>query len=144
MVKKHYDEIVRFMEEEIPFNKHLGLKIVEISEGYCKLILPYQNIFIGDKRRPALHGGVINTIIDVCSGTAVWTYFKPEDAVATLDILVDYLRPAPDEDLHVESRVERVGNRVAMATSKVFSSSNNEKILAVGRAVYNIWKADKA
>lgn len=142
-MKKRYDAIVRFMEEEIPFNKHLGIKIVEISEGYCKLTLPYQNKFIGDKRRPALHGGVINTIIDVCSGTAAWTYFEPEDAVATLDILVDYLRPAPDEDLFVESHVERVGNRVAMVTSKVFSSSNKEKILAVGRAVYNIWKADK-
>jgi acyl-coenzyme A thioesterase PaaI-like protein len=54
---------------------------------------------------------------------------------------VDYLRPGPDEDLIAESQVLRVGNRVAVVNTRVYSVKDAGTIIAEGKAVYNIRRA---
>ncbi|WP_034603166.1 hotdog fold thioesterase [Desulfovibrio frigidus] len=129
------------IEEGIPFDKFLGLKVEQIEHGFAKLRLPFREEFIGDPRRPALHGGVISMLIDTCGGSAVWASGNVEDRVATIDMRVDYLRPAGPEDLLAEARVKLLGNRVGNASIIVYSASDPELIVAEGRAVYNIRKA---
>lgn len=140
-MEAHFAELKAFMENQIPYNKHLGIIVEELREGYARLKLPYRDEFVGDRRRPALHGGLIATLIDVCGGTATWTYFSKDDGIATLDIRVDYLRPGPDEDLIAESLVLRVGNRVAVVNTRVFAGRNRNTVVAEGKAVYNIRRA---
>lgn len=140
-MEAHFAELKAFMENQIPYNKHLGIIVEELREGYARLKLPYRDEFVGDRRRPALHGGLIATLIDVCGGTATWTYFSKDDGIATLDIRVDYLRPGPDEDLIAESLVLRVGNRVAVVNTRVFAGRDRNTVVAEGKAVYNIRRA---
>ncbi|MDH3259030.1 MAG: PaaI family thioesterase [Deltaproteobacteria bacterium] len=140
-MEAHFEELKAFMENQIPFNKHLGIIAEELREGYARLKLPYRDEFVGDRRRPALHGGLIATLIDVCGGTATWTHFSKDDGIATLDIRVDYLRPGPDEDLIAESHVLRVGNRVAVVNTRVYPVKDAGTIIAEGKAVYNIRRA---
>jgi len=71
------------MEEQVPFNKYLGVKVDELREGFARFSLIFRKEFIGDKRRPALHGGIISTLIDTCGGAAVWTHFAREDRIST-------------------------------------------------------------
>jgi len=135
-----YADHIRLMEKEIPFNEHLGLKVVECREGYARIKIPYRPEFIGDPRRPALHGGFLAAVIDACGGLAVWTMFELDDLIATVDMRVDYLRPAPPEDVEIESKVVRVGNRVSVVNTSVYVAGSSEDILAEGRAVYNTRK----
>ncbi len=128
------------IEEGIPFDKFLGLKVEHIEHGFAKLRLPFREEFIGDPRRPALHGGVISMLIDTCGGSAVWASGNVEDRVATIDMRVDYLRPAGPEDLIAEARVRLLGSRVGNAQVIVYSASDPELIVAEGRAVYNVRK----
>ena len=128
----------RLTEEELPFNKFLGVKVLEFSDGLCRLRLPYKPELIGDPRRPALHGGVISTLVDLCGGFAVWTRCRLEDRLATIDLGVDYLRPAPAADLYAEGTVRLLGNRVGNAHVVVWSEGAPDEHLAVGRGVYNI------
>ena len=137
-MSERFQEIIAFMEERIPFNRHLGIKIDELRKGYARFILAFREEFIGDARRPALHGGVISTLVDTCGGAAVWTYFTREDGISTVDIRVDYLMPGPDGDIFAESKIRRVGNRVAVVQSRVYAANDKETIIAEGRAVYNI------
>ncbi len=137
-MKKDYSALVDLMEKGIPFNRYLGLRIEGLRDGYARMILPFRKEFIGDKRRPALHGGVISTLIDVCGGTAAWTHFNMEDAVATIDVLVDYLRPGPDGDIVAESEVIRVGGRIVVVNTRVSPAGNREEVIATGRAAYNV------
>ncbi|HMM37588.1 MULTISPECIES: PaaI family thioesterase [Desulfovibrio] len=125
-------------ENALPFHKMLGIQVVELSEGLARLRIPFRPELVGDPRRPALHGGVISTLVDVCGGFAVWTRCRPEDRIATIDIGVDYLRPAPAADLLAEGRVRLLGNRVGNAEVVVWSEGNPDEHLAAGRAVYNI------
>ena len=130
--------LIYFLEEEIPFNKHLGIRVEQAENGSARLFLPYRPEFTGDSRRPALHGGILSTLIDTCGGIAVWSCCRLQDRIATIDMRVDYLRPAPQADLVAESRVRLLGNRVGNVQTRVFTGQEPEKIIAEGRAVYNI------
>ncbi|MFP4083635.1 MAG: PaaI family thioesterase [Desulfonatronovibrio sp.] len=132
------ESLISFLEHEIPFNRYLGIKVETASNGLARLFLPYRPEFTGDSRRPALHGGVLSTLIDTCGGMAVWTCCQVEDRIATIDMRVDYLRPAPQKELVAESRVRLMGNRVGNVQTRVFTREYPDKIIAEGRAVYNI------
>ena len=110
----------------------------QLAEGRVKLCIPFKPELVGDPRRPALHGGVLSTLVDVTGGFAVWTSCHLEDRIATIDLSVDYLRPAGAKDLFAEAEVRLLGNRVGNASVVLWSADEPEKHVAVGRAVYNI------
>ena len=141
-MEKTFEAIIRFIEEEVPFDKYLGIKVDELRKGFARLSMPFRKEFVGDKRRPALHGGIISTLIDTCGGTAAWTHCTKEDRISTVDIRVDYLRPGPDDDIMAEATVQRIGNRVSVVHTRVYAASDKETVIAEGRSVYNIRRVD--
>ena len=140
-MEKSLEDIKEFMEEHVLFNGYLGIKVDELRQGFARFFIPFRNEFIGDKRRPALHGGIISALIDTCGGAAVWTHFTTQDRISTVDIRVDYLRPGPDDNIIAESEVIRVGNRVGVVQTMVSPSKDKTIVFAEGRAVYNIRRA---
>lgn len=134
-------DIRHVIEHEIPFDHFLGLVVEEIRPGYARLRMPFRPEFIGDPRRPALHGGLISMLVDTCGGSAVWAACSVRDRVATIDMRVDYLRPADPADLIAVGEVRLLGNRVGNATVQIFSAANPEVVIAEGRGVYNIRKS---
>jgi uncharacterized protein (TIGR00369 family) len=131
-------EFLGLVQEFIPFNKFLGIEIESANKGSVRLALPYRPEYIGDASRPALHGGVISTLIDTCGGFAVWTTISLEDRVSTIDLRVDYLSPGAPEKLIADGTVVRVGNRVGVVDIRVFQPSLPDRTVATGKAVYNI------
>ncbi len=128
----------QLIENGLPFQKMLGIKVAEVTVGKVKLYIPFREDLVGDTRRPALHGGVISTLADVCAGFAVWTRCRLDDRIATIDLLVDYLHPATASDLYAEATINRIGNRVGNARVVLWSESNPDQHVAQGRGVYNI------
>src|SRR5262245_17450125 len=127
------DEYLQFFEQLVPFNRFLGIKIAGVRDGFVRLELPFRPEFIGDSARPALHGGVISTLIDTCGGFAVWTKVQFDDRVSTIDLRVDYLAPGAAELLVAEGTVVRVGNRVAVVDIRCTQPSTGEKVIATGK-----------
>jgi uncharacterized protein (TIGR00369 family) len=130
-----------FMEETVPFNRFLGIRVGSIEPGHARLELPFRPELIGDPMRPALHGGVISALLDTCGGAAVWSNVSPTDRVSTIDLRVDYLRPGLSELLVAESRVLRLGNYVGVADLKAYHPSAPDQLVATGTGVYNIRRA---
>ena len=137
-METEYAELVTFYEQEIPFNVFMGIRVDELHQGMARLLLPFKPELLGDTRRPALHGGVITTLIDASGGLAVWTHCRKGDAIATIDIRVDYLRPGPSQDLLSESHVRLMGNRVSSVQTILYPEGDRDQVIAEGRAVYNI------
>ena len=131
-------EFLGLLQDMIPFNKFLGITVDDAREGYVRLALPFRAEYIGDASRPALHGGVISTLIDSCGGFAVWTQLRPEDRVSTIDLRVDYLAPGAAEPLFADGTVVRVGNRVGVVDVRCWQASSPPRTVATGKAVYNI------
>ncbi len=142
--KEFPKEFLDRLQEFIPFNKFLGITVEDARSGYAKLLLPYRAEYIGDASRPALHGGVISTLIDTAGGFAVWTQIEIEDRVSTIDLRVDYLAPGAAEPLVAEAQVVRVGNRVGVVDVRCWQPSAPTRTVATGKAVYNIKRKEDA
>lgn len=126
------------MEELIPFNRWLGVRMTRAEPGCARLEVPFRDELVGDPLRPALHGGVLSALADAAGGAAVWTGVEDERArVSTIDLRIDYLRPAKLELVVAEARVVRIGNRVGVADMRIFQTDESETI-ATGKGVYNI------
>ncbi len=135
MSDKKYSTFKKVCEELIPFNRFLGIKLGKVQTGRVRLLLPFRKEFIGDTGRPAIHGGVLSTLMDAAGGAAAWTRLNHGDRLSTVDLLVDYLLPASAGDLRADAEVIRIGNRVAVVQISV---RQKRKLIANGRAVYNV------
>ena len=113
---------MRVMEEHIPFNRLLGLRGESVGVGRCVLTLAVREDFIGDPRRPALHGGVVSSLIDTAGGLAAWSALSPGESVSTVD-------------LRATAALVRKGNRVCHVRIEV---TQGDVLVADGRGVYNI------
>ncbi len=132
------DDVLKQMEEFSPFNRHLGIKGDSIEPGRVVMRLPIKPEFVGDPRRPALHGGVISTLIDSAGGAAAWSALEPGETVSTIDLTVDYLEPGGiDAPLVATAHVVRKGKRLCHVRMKV---TQGERRVAEGRGVFSIHK----
>ncbi len=139
------DVLRQVMEELIPFNRYLGVKLIEARTGFARLEVPFRDELVGDPMRPALHGGVLSALADAAGGAAVWTGLDDDRArVSTIDLRIDYLRPARLFTLIAEATVVRLGNRVGVADVRLFNADAEDVTVATGKGVYNITiKKDK-
>ena len=132
------DQLKAFAEEGIPFNKFLGFQVTDLQDGYARIEVPVRPEYIGDRFRPALHGGVTSTLADTVGGIAAFTQLEDNQRVSTVDMRVDYLRPASvDTPLVGEGRVLRLGNRVAVTEMKIHQGDPDRPV-ARASAVYNV------
>jgi uncharacterized protein (TIGR00369 family) len=127
------------MEELIPFNRVLGIRVVEIDKGHVRMEIAFREELIGDPVRRAVHGGVISALADTAGGCAVWSALDEETArVSTIDIRIDYLRPGRPETLVAEANVVRAGRRVGVVDIRLFHPSAPAEPIATGKGVYNV------
>ena len=125
-------------ESVIPFNCFLGITVDQLEDGEAHLALPFRPEFIGNPMLPALHGGVISSLLDTAGGAAVWSQIDEGDRVSTVDLRVDYLRPGRPEPLIGRGRVVRLGNRVGVAELRAWHPGREDRLVAAGMGVYSI------
>lgn len=77
-------------------NGFLGMKYRDHGEDWMELELPWREDLVGDSEQHVLASGPIISLMDMASGMAIWTRMNSFMAVATLDLRVDYLRPAKE------------------------------------------------
>ena len=56
--------------------------------------MPYDAKLVGNPETGVLHGGAITALLDGASGAAVFAALVDIVPIATLDLRIDYLRPA--------------------------------------------------
>ncbi len=138
LTEKEWGFFRHVIEEKIPFNRFIGLKVVEAKEGFVVLKILFRPEFIGDPRRPALHGGLTSMILDSVGGAAGMTTLRStKDRLATIDLRVDYLQPGDTEDLFAEGKIVKSGNRIIF-THMIAFQGDHKRIVAEGRGVYHV------
>jgi uncharacterized protein (TIGR00369 family) len=78
----------------VPHNLALGLRVLEVSPTEASFELPYDARLVGNPDTGTLHGGAITALLDACSGAAVFAALPSLVPIATLDLRIDYLKPA--------------------------------------------------
>ena len=138
MEKAKFTYLMEVYEDQIPFNKFLGIKVRTLEKGISSLMVPFREELLGDKTRKTFHGGVISMLITTCGSLSVWSMCSINDKIVTIDMRVDYIKPAYQGDLIAESRVIHVGNRIGRAHTVIFLENDPGNILVEGNSVYNI------
>ena len=87
-------------------------------------------------RQPSgvLHGGVTATLIDTAMAFAVRTRLPREEATATIDLTVHYLRPHLDGTVTCTAKVVRPGKRIFTVSADVVNEQG--KLIATGLSTY--------
>jgi uncharacterized protein (TIGR00369 family) len=115
-----------------PFMRFLGLKLLRSEPGLVEVGLPFREEFMRHDGSDWYHGGVISALADIVGDYAVIT--ETGVGVPTIDLRVDYLRPARRGDLVGVGRTVRIGKTVSVADVEIRDESGT--LVAVARAVY--------
>ena len=86
--------LARAFSTGVPHNRALGIEIVEMARAEAVFRLPYDPKLVGNPDSGVLHGGVVTALLDGASGAAVFAALGDLVPIATLDLRIDYLRPA--------------------------------------------------
>lgn len=93
----HEEEIARRWQQFAqvsPYNRELGLLLHAARPDGCVLQVGYQDALVGDPQTGVLHGGAITALLDAAFGFAIFTRLPELRPMATLDLRIDYLKPA--------------------------------------------------
>ena len=117
-----------------PFQKFLGLRLVEFDAAAARISLQasWRVEFEREPGSRQWHGGLLAALIDVAGDFAIIA--KLGRGVPTVDLRVDYLRPAVATDLHAEAHALRVGRTVG--TVDVALKNDAGTTVATGRGTY--------
>ncbi|MDF7776203.1 PaaI family thioesterase [Sphingomonas sp. AOB5] len=72
----------------------LGIGLNAYGADWCELTLPYREDLVGDPESGVLASGPILALMDMAASVGVWLKLGQFHPHATLDLRIDYLRPA--------------------------------------------------
>ncbi|MFB4204528.1 hypothetical protein KBTX_00510 [wastewater metagenome] len=121
--------IARRFFETIPHSAVLGMEPVAVGERTLTARVPYRESMVGNPVTGVIHGGVITTLVDQTSGGAVIAALNATRAVATLDLRIDYMRPAvPGEAVYAHAECYKLTEQIAFARCSVYQPGVDDPI----------------
>ena len=115
-----------------PFHQWLGLELTNMDEKGIELTVPWREEFVVNVELGYTHGGILATLIDVAADYAIAA--KLGRPVPTIDMRVDYHRPAFQGNLIVKAQALKLGGNFCTGEAQVYDEKG--KLLASGRGVY--------
>src|SRR5687767_7338731 len=99
-----YEVLRANFAQAIPHARECGMTVTAIDATGARASMAYRDAWLGDTERGVYHTGVITTLVDTVSGLAAVAGAGRFETIATLDLRMDFLRPARrDADLHVHA-----------------------------------------
>lgn len=115
--------------ESLPHNAKLGIRMIEIAPGRCTTYIEFRPELVGDPNRGVLHGGVVTTLVDATAGAAVYASIPRDTSLATLDMRIDYLKPAlPDKRLYAAAELYRLTRRIAFVRASAYQDDPGNQV----------------
>ena len=117
-----------------PFHQLFDLTCVRVDHkaGELELRMRYTPSVERSPGTRQYHGGPIASLIDIAGDYALWAVLGY--GVPTINLRIDYLRPASGTDLRAIARIRRVGRTVGVVDIDVLD--DQDRVIALGRGSY--------
>ncbi len=111
----------------------LGLAVESASEGELILRLPYSDRIIGNPDTGVIHGGAITTLMDTASGSVIMCALEDFELCPTLDLRVDYMRPAePHRPVFAKAETYKITRNIIFTRCEAYQESGETIANCVG------------
>ncbi len=125
-----FDELAKAIRKRRSVYGYIsGLRLDRTAPGEAWSSLPYRPVFVGDTETGVLHGGVVTAMLDESCGMAVQLALDGSRAIATLDLRIDYQKPAtPGHDIKAHSVCYRVTRSIAFVRATAYQDSEDDPV----------------
>ncbi|MGI6154100.1 MAG: PaaI family thioesterase [Christensenellaceae bacterium] len=125
---------IEYFNKKDHFSIKNGIRLIALEKGYAKATMHVsENSF---NYMGSVHGGVLYTLADVAAGTAVVPYGS---TCVTLDVSMNYLRPALHGSITAVARQVRRGSKISVLEVHIYDE--HEKLLC--QAMYTMYMTGK-
>jgi uncharacterized protein (TIGR00369 family) len=119
----------------VPHAGAIGLSVREIKDGTATTSLEYREDLIGNPDTRVLHGGVITAMLDNTCGMAVAAKSGKFGQIATLDLRIDYMKPAtPGETVMAFAECYKVTTNIAFVRGVAYHTDKADPIATCAAA----------
>jgi len=120
------------------------MRLVGTKDGKVTIALGWEARLVGNPLTRVLHGGVITSLCDATCGTAVMLKLKEAIPIATLDLRIDYLRPAaPEREVRATAECFKVTRNVAFVRCEARHADGQEELVAVANGTFILSRGRK-
>lgn len=121
--------VAREFMKLLPHAKALGMTLVEAGDGKAEFAMGYDERFVGDPDTGVIHGGAISALMDTCCGAAVMSHPEMTAVTATVDLRIDYMRPAkPGQTITARAECYHVTRSIAFVRATTFDEDFNRPV----------------
>jgi uncharacterized protein (TIGR00369 family) len=125
-----FEELAQAIQRRRSTYGHIsGLRLDRSAPGEAWSSLPYRPAFVGNTETGVLHGGVVTAMLDESCGMAVQLALDGTRAIATLDLRIDYQKPAtPGLAIRAHSHCYRVTRSIAFVRSTAYQEAEDDPV----------------
>jgi acyl-coenzyme A thioesterase PaaI-like protein len=117
--------------DNTPYMKAIGAYYAGVSKAGVTMALPWREDLVGDTESRVIASGVVTALLDNCCGMAVWDKINEFKPVATLDLRIDYMRPAlPDQELKVTAKCYKLTRSIGFVRAFAYEVSADDPVAA--------------
>lgn len=144
MTPQEQSDLVAQFIANMPHAKALSMKVESSTAGEATISMPYDERLIGDPETGVIHGGAVSALMDTCCGTAVMSHPQAGVPTATLDLRIDYMRPAtPGDRITTTATCYHVTRSVAFVRA-VATDADTDRPVATATGAFTVPAAKKA
>jgi len=124
-----FENLRQLLTSGIPHVRELGIDVVGIEEATITMKVDQQDRFIGDPDSGIIHGGIVTVLLDTVSGFCIYTTLNDFAPLATLDLRIDYLKPAtPKQVIFASARCYKMTRNVAFVRGLAYQDTPDDPI----------------
>jgi uncharacterized protein (TIGR00369 family) len=137
------ETIARQFIEALPHSRELAMRMEAIGEGWAVISMPYDPRLIGDPETGVIHGGAVSALMDTACGASVMSHPQAGFSTATLDLRIDYMRPAtPGQTIRTRAECHHVTRSVAFVRA-VATDDEDTRPVAMATGAFTVERAPK-
>lgn len=114
----------------VPYCHHLGIG-GDVLDGRVKLTMPFAPHLVGNPMLPALHGGVIGSLLESAAIAQVMFDLGPGSKPRPVDVTIDYLRSGRAVTSYAQARIAKQGRRVVNVHAEMWQEDETRPIAAL-------------
>lgn len=128
-------QVAKAMNQGSPQARALGFETVSLEKAVAILKVPYRDELVGDPDTGVIAGGVVTTLLDHCCGQAAHAAMDAFAYIATLDLRIDYMRPAePGKAVFARAHCYKLTRSVAFVRAVAYDEDPEDPVAAASAA----------